>query len=216
MGKTTAPLLSFDAAGAVGQTVVYSRWRGVKYARRYVIPANPRTTSQQLNRNSFAVLREMYKLAPDLARAPWGAFATGRPFTGFNAFIGENRRAIGTDVDMSEFIGSPGARGGLPPDSVTPAATASAGEIAVDFTTPTPPTGWTLSASVASAFAQQAPDAAFSGPMHVEEITASPWDITFTGLTSAQEYVVSGWLRWLKPDGKEAYSPSITGTATPV
>src|SRR5690606_27546113 len=88
MGKTTAPLLSFDASGTLAKTVVYSRWRGISYARRHVIPANPRTIPQQFNRLAFATLREMWKVAPPAAQAPWDAFATGRPFTGMNAFIG--------------------------------------------------------------------------------------------------------------------------------
>src|SRR5262245_18965190 len=100
MSKTTAPLLSFDAAGSIGKTVVYSRWRGVSYARRHVVPANPNTTAQQEVRSTFALLREMSKLAPTLALAPWDAFAKGRPFTGMNKFVGENVRVLKGAANM--------------------------------------------------------------------------------------------------------------------
>lgn len=215
MGKTTAPLLSFDAAGQLAKTVVYSRWRGVKYARRHVIPANPRSTSQQFQRNSFATLREMWKLAPSLVRAPWDAFATGRPFTGFNAFIGENRLAINTNTDLQQFIGSPGSRGGLPQDSMAAAATVNPGELEVTFQTPDPPDGWTLEASVAVAFKDQAPDARLETTLTADEATADPWTITLTGLAEGELHVVAGWLRWTKPDGRIAYGTSTVDTATP-
>lgn len=214
MAKTSAPLLSFDADGSVAKTVVYSRWRGIRYARRHVVPANPRTTAQQTTRNTFATLREMWKLAPVLVIAPWNAFATGRQFLGLNAFIGENLRVVRGEPDMQNFIGSPGARGGLPPTEMTAVAGGSAGEIDVTFTTPTPPDGWTLEAAVAMAFPDQDPAVDFAGPMVAAEVTSAPYEIVLSDL-AAESHIVSGWLRWSKPNGETAYSVGITTTATP-
>ena len=107
MAKTTAPLLSFGANGQIAKTQVYASWRGVKYSRRYVVPANPRTTAQQLTRTTFAFMREMWKVAPSGLKAPWDAFATGKPFLGLNKFVGENIRVLRSQPDMANFIGSP-------------------------------------------------------------------------------------------------------------
>jgi hypothetical protein len=214
MSKTIAPLLSFDAGGQVGKTVVYSKWRGVKYARRYTIPANPRTVAQQSNRLAFAVLREMFKLLPAGGRAPWTAFATGRAFTDMNAFVGENRRAINTQADMSDFIGSPGARGGLPAGGFSADTGAAAGEIDVTFVAPEVPVDWTLTGYAVLAFVNAAPQDRFPGPFAYAAIASPTLDDTLSGLTAGEEYVVSGWTIWTKPDGKTAYGPSLVTTAT--
>lgn len=215
MAKTTAPLLSFGADGAIAKTQVYSKWRGVKYARRYVVPANPRTAEQTLTRSAFAQLREMWKVSPELQQAPWDAFATGRPFLGFNKYIGENLRVLRGQTDMTNFIGSPGARGGLPPGSFTAAPNATAGEIEVTFGIPTPPTGWTLNSVVAVGFTNQAPDDFFTGPYVAASAVAPASTVTLTGLESGQPSVISGWLVWNKPDGTLAYSVGTTEVATP-
>jgi hypothetical protein len=68
MARTTAPLLGFNATGQIAKTMVYGTWRGVKYARRYVIPGNPQTAAQQTTRTTFATLREMWKLMPAIGR----------------------------------------------------------------------------------------------------------------------------------------------------
>lgn len=215
MAKTTAPLLSFGAAGAIAKTQVYSRWRGIGYARRYVIPANPNTAEQQKTRGAFAQLREMFKIAPDLAKAPWDAFATGRPFLGFNKYIGENLRVLRGEADMANFIGSPGARGGLPPVSMAAAPNATAGEVEVTFVAPAPPTGWTLLGIAATGFTNQAPDQFFTGPYVGASENAPTLTLTLTGLESGEEAVVAGWLLWTKPDGTTAYSVGTTALVTP-
>lgn len=213
MAKTTAPALSFGAGGSIAKTMVYSKWRGINYVRQHVIPANPRTTGQVFVRNTFALLREMWKLAPDIVQAPWNAFAQGRPFTGMNKFVGENVRVLNTDLDMADFIGSPGAKGGLPPDLVA-LSTPMAGDIAATFTVPAPPSGWTLTAAQAMLFENQAPDGIFTGVIQADEDVAAPYVVTFSGLVAATEYVVTGWLKWEKPDGTFAYSVGLTGLET--
>lgn len=216
MSKTTAPLLSFSAQGQIGKTMVASSWKGVKYMRRYVIPANPNTLAQQSVRKCFALLREMYKLAPQLLTAPWDAFAQGRPLTGMNKFVGENVRVLNGRPDMDNFIGSPGAKGGLPPTSITPDVSV-ANEIKVDFVVPAPPPGWTLAAAVAYAFLDQDPAGFFIGPISAGEDTAGPaYSVTLAGLTTGEVYQVGGFLKWTKPDGSFAYSVSLADQATPI
>ncbi|MGI9863023.1 hypothetical protein SDD30_16730 [Moorella naiadis] len=47
MAKVTAPLMSMDASGALGKALVFAKWKGINYARRYTIPMNPNTVNQE-------------------------------------------------------------------------------------------------------------------------------------------------------------------------
>lgn len=213
MAKTTAPLLSFDASGQVGKSVVFAKWRGVKYARRHVIPANPQTTSQTFQRTAFATLREAWKRMDADGRAPWDAYAKGRPFTGMNAFIGENRLAQGVLANMQTFIGSPGSGGGLPLATLAAIAGGASGEIDITFTDPTTPTDWVFVENWAAAFPDQAPDDDWGNLYVTGEDSGTPGSLTLAGLGSAVACVVVGWTQWTKPDGSTAYGPSLVTTS---
>lgn len=210
MAKTTAPILSFGGRGQVGQTVVYGQWRGVKYARSYVVPANPRTVEQTKTRSVFANLRELWKLLPADARAPWEAFTTGRPLTGVNAFIGENMRVLRSAADMASFIASPGARGGINATLIAAIPGGLSGEIAVTFTDPALPASWAIVDHVVIARPDQDPHDPFFGPWVIAKGAAANPTITLTGLTGGTSYVVSSFLKQSKPDGSFAYSVSET------
>lgn len=213
MGRTIAPLLSFDASGQIGSSLVYSKWRGIPYARRYVIPANPRTLAQQETRNIFSTLSQMWLMAPALLTAPWNAFATGRPFTGRNRFMGDNIALLRSQSDIKLMRFSPSARGGLPPSaiSVSPAAAS----LVVDVSLPAIPDGWTLEASVAIAIPDQYPSLPFTAEIVAVEEDVDPSEVTLTGLANGVEYVVGVYLRWTKPDGLIAYSISLNDTGIP-
>lgn len=214
MSKTTAPLLSFGASGQVAKTVVYSKWRGINYARRHVVPANPRTVAQVRNRDIFATLREAWKLSPTQLRAPWAAYSTGRKFTEMNAFLGENRLAIGADTDWQALIGSPGARGGLPADDFSGTGGSSAGEIDVTFVAPQVPTGWTLDGYVAVGIQDQDPSDRFDQAWKFVEITAPTLTGTITGLPAGESCVIAGWPTFTRPDGLTAFGPSLNAVVT--
>ena len=214
MAKLTAPVLSFAGSGKIASTLVFATWRGVKYARQYVVPANPQSTAQTAVRSVFAMLREMWKLNPALGRAPWDRMAEGRKFLGLNKFIGENVRVLNGETDMDNFIGSPGAAGGIPPSSVAASTGSGSGEVDVDFVNPTPPTGWTLDAEIAVAFPDQDPSDDFGGPLIAAESDPPTGTVTLSGLGAAVACQASGWLRWVKPDGTFAYSVATTDQAT--
>lgn len=55
MAKTTGPLMSMDASGAFGGTLVFTRWKGRKVVRQLVTPANPMTLDQVNSRNRIRV-----------------------------------------------------------------------------------------------------------------------------------------------------------------
>jgi len=216
MAKTTAPLFGFEATGTLGKSITFSKWRGVKYSKRYTSPANPNTVSQQQTRGVFASLNTMWKLLPAGIAAAWTAFATGRSFVNRNAFIGKNvklLRAIPAKTTMDGFLASPGAGGGAPPAAMV--LTPGDGQISVGLTLPDVPTGWTLSGSRAMAFIDQAPAADFTQVITYNEETVAPETNLLTGLTNDSLYVVAAFLVWLKPDGNTAYSVSLVDTATP-
>lgn len=215
MSKLIAPLLSFGAGGQLAKTAVYSSWKGIPYARRYVIPANPRTTQQQVTRNMFKTLNQMWLLMPGVGKEPWLARAQGRPLTGVNAFIQSNIRGVDTDTpptDWADFIGSAGAKGGLPPASlgITPASTTLTAAVG----SPQIPAGWSIAEAQGICFLDGDPQMPFEGSIQAQVDATSTYSLVFTGLTASTDYVVSVWLKWNRPDGTFAYSTSLTDQAS--
>lgn len=213
MAKPTAPLLSLGASGSLAETLVYSSWKGRPYVRRHVIPANPQTTAQTLTRNVFRNANDFWKLSPADFQAAWDLFATGQVLTGRNAFVGQYTSLTRGEVDLDLFPWSPGAKGGLPPDSVvvTPGST----QLSVAVTAPTPPTGWTVVRALAGALLDQDPATGTAFTMQVGEDVSDPYTIVLTGLTASVLYQVGAWIEYTKPDGSTAYGPALNDTGTP-
>jgi hypothetical protein len=69
---------------------VFSKWRGLNYIRSRVIPANPRTSAQQAIRNALTRLVSLWKDARTLIKTNRNYYATGKPYSGFNTFLGDN------------------------------------------------------------------------------------------------------------------------------
>lgn len=210
MAKITAPLLSFGARGTVGKVMTFADWRGVPYVRKHVIPANPRSTEQVVTRDTFANYNTRWKQGGPLMRAPWERFAVGQKLVGRNSYMGKNLQATRGDADLAAYIGSPGAKGGLPAASLVLATVAALG-IEATITAPTPPTGWTLTSGIATCLIDQAADDPVGDVVQEGEQVAIPGDVDFTGLT-AVDYYVQAWLKWEKTDGSIAYGASISDT----
>ena len=216
MPKITAPLLSFGARGQIGNAQVYSSWKGIPYARRYVVPANPKTVKQQSNRNVWAMLNAAFLYAPAAIKQSFDAYAIGKPLTGRNKFFSDNMTLLATDpkpAGINGLIMSPGNGGGLPATGLV--VTPGVGELDITVTLPAIPAGWVLSGAVAAAIKQQAPTDDFSGKWFVVSVNVGFDAITIPGLEAAEEYVVGYFLKWTKPDGKDAYSVSLSGVGTP-
>jgi hypothetical protein len=210
----TGPLLSFGARGAVGKTVVAAEWKGVKYMRQYVIPANPRTTEQTITRDTFAMLNGLWLIAGTLFRAPWSANAVGQRYTNRNKLISENIPALRAEVDMANFIGSPGALGGPPLASIAAVTGTTPGGFDYTATPGTTPTDWTLDGVSIVAFPDQDPADPFGGPIVEEEDIAAPYTGNLAGLPEGVLCVVTAWPRWTRPDGRTAYGASLVTTVT--
>lgn len=214
MAKLTGPLLSFGAQGQVGKTLVTASWKGVKYARQYVVPANPQTSEQSATRDVFTMLNGLWLISPTLFRAPWTANALGQKYTDRNKLLAENVGRLRSQLDMDNFIGSPGALGGPPLDAVGTGAGVNPGEIAVTATAPAIPTDWTLASVTWVAFPDQDPALPFGGPFASLSDASSPYSGTLTGLTPGASCQVLAWPVWTRPDARTAYGPSLITQAT--
>lgn len=210
MAKVTAPLFGFSASGAIADSIVYSNWRGVDYARQHVVPSNPRSTAQSLTRDLWRALSDMWKLSSPDATAPWEAFATGKPLTGRNAFMGQNLAALRAEITLADFIGSPGSGGGFAPATFGAVNDGALDQLVATFTMPATPVDWVPTSIVAVAFGEQATAAALIQPFESGTEDLPTLEITIAGLPHDQDNVVSGWIVWTRPDGKLAYGPSST------
>ena len=193
--------------------MVYGSWKGIKYTRQHVIPANPNTTAQQTTRALFKMLSDFWTIAPSVIADTWNAQAKGQKYAGRNHFIGQNVKVMRGQSDLSDFIGSPGNLSGFPPASMTAVNNASTDQVDVTFVLQTLPTGWTATSVQAIAFGDQDDPTMFVGPIEVGSATPPTFAVTVEGLPRTQDNVVSGWVTYTRPDGKTCYGPSITTVA---
>lgn len=212
MAKTTAPLLSFGGSGAIAKTMVMASWRGVKYARQYVVPANPKSDAQEQTRGVFSFLNGVWKVMDGNAQAPWTLFSKGRPFFNRNAWIKANlpglRGATGDPaVDLSTMQLSPGANGGIAASGIA-TASAGAGALAVTLTAPDLPDGWAIVKAHAIAKKQVEADTSLDYSSAYQFDVSDPYVPTFAGLATGT-YAAFAWFEYTKPDGSTAFSPSL-------
>lgn len=213
MARLTGALMSLSASGTIAKTLTYGDWKGIQYARTRVIPANPQSTEQTKTRSVFSYLQDLYKFMPSIAREPWIAATTGIPMTPQNLLLSRNVGTLRDELDLILAVLSPGARGGIPPTSIV--ITPGSGTLSVAVTAPTGPAGWTLTAAQGVVVRDQDPHLAIVGrPVAVEDLT-SAYVLLFSGLTSAEDYQVAVWLKWLTPSGQDAYSVALRDMDAP-
>jgi hypothetical protein len=205
MAKSQSPLFGIDASGAIGDTVVYGKWKGIKYARRYVVPANPRTAEQMKTRDVFSFLNQLWVVAPSLLKEPFAAYASGKPLTDRNAFIQQNIPNLREATDLSAFVASPGVMGGFPLTSLT--ATPGTDSVTAEAGVPSLPSGWTVDHVAFIILSDQDPHEGWAGVILAQSDTTAPYSVTFTDLSEG-DYRVTAYARYTRPDGKQAYSPS--------
>ena len=213
MAKLTAPLLSFSASGTIAGVQTYSKWKGINYVRQRVDPANPNTAEQISTRSVFSFLMASYKVADSIFQEPWKAYAQGKPLTDRNAFAKFNVANLRPDTDLSALVFSPGNLGGLPP--TISSVTNGDDQLTVNISAPAAiPEDWTIVAAQAAAIRDQDPHSGILYTINAAEDETSAYAVVITGLT-ANLYRVGAWLKWMRPDGKIAYSPSVLSTGTP-
>jgi hypothetical protein len=213
MAVNTAPLLSFSARGQIAKTQVYASWKGRPYTRRYTIPANPRSTDQQITRNCFSWLNNLWRLVSSDGQAPWTAFALGKVLTNRNAWISHNLPVLRGNADLTGIVLSPGAKGGI---AVTPAVTPGSGSLACTLTAPsTLPSGWSIVSAVFMVVPQQSPESGTSFITQTATVAEpGPYTHTFSSLGSSTHWMVGGWFVYQRSSlaSDLAYGPS-TGVA---
>jgi len=210
MAKTTAPLFGFDAAGSLGKSIVFSRWRGRSYVRRHQVPANPQSSEQTITRSAFAWLNAVYKIAPSQVLDVWQAAARGKPLTDRNAFIKANLPFIRGETDLNNFVFSGGALGGIPPATLV--VTPGNDQLTLAPTAPaTLPSGWTIAKAVCVAIEDQDPQSDAAYVITAGEDATSLYSVILA-LKNATLYQVGAWFVYTRPDGSLAYSASLQST----
>jgi hypothetical protein len=212
MAKTTAPLLSFNASGQIAKTQVYGSWRGIPYGRRYVVPSNPNTASQQQTRGVFSFLNGMWKVVNPNVQNPWTLFSKGRPFFNRNAWISRNlpglRGTTGSpSMDLSTMIVSPGANGGLAAAGIA-TASGGAGALTITLTAPDLPDGWSITNAHFLAKKQVEAETSTDYTSEYQSDNSDPYTGVYAGLATGT-YACFGFFEFMKPDGSTAYSPSL-------
>jgi hypothetical protein len=209
MPKITAPLLSFGASGQIAQTQVYSTWKGQPYVRRYVIPANPRSTAQTSTRDVFTWLNAVWRIAPTDFIAPWQAAVQSRRMIDRNLWIKENLPILRPATDLTGMVFSPGAKGGpASPVTVTPGND----QLTFAGSAPSPlPAGWTIVKMVGAAILQQDPHTDQDYEILVVSDDTSAYSVVMSGLGSVSDYVAAGWWVYQRSASETdlAYSAAI-------
>ena len=208
MAKVNGPLLSIGGGGQIGQSQVYSTWKGRPYVRRYVVPANPQSTEQTKTRNSFAWLNNVWRLAPAEFQAPWTRFASGKVLTNRNAFLSKNTGVLRSLTTLTGIVLSPGAAGGL---AITPTITPGAGQLTFAATAPSVlPSGWSIIKLVGVAIRDQDPQTGVLYQVEEVEDATDPYSVVMSGLTAA-DWWAGAWFVYQRSAIATdlAYGPAI-------
>lgn len=211
MSKITGPLLSMRARGQIGDALVFSTWKGVKYARQKVVPSNPDTDDQRTIRRPFAYLNDIWRRLGAGAYQPWELGVVGRPLTARNLFIKANLSALQEAVTLNTITGSIGAKGGPSVASATFDPAVAPGGIQVVLTPGSLPSGWEVSGGYAIALRQQDPHLALVSPPGETELLEDSGDFSgqITGLVPGMNYWVTAWLIYERSENDFAASPAV-------
>ena len=91
MAKVKGPLFSISASGQLAKTLIYADWKGIDYAKQYVIPANPKTEDQQEQRGFFNSAIEAWHVDGYTEEdvTAWNLYALAQKMaaSGFNIFV---------------------------------------------------------------------------------------------------------------------------------
>lgn len=202
-----------DASGQIGSSIVFSKWKGRAYARRYVIPVNPKTTEQTKTRTAFQFLNDIWRYWPSGAKAAWSLYATNNRFIDRNGFMKLNVSPLRTATDLSGMTISVAAGSGIAAAGMT--LTPGAGQITVALTAPTLPSGWSITNAWALAIADVNPQTEETTSIVAGSDSSDPYSIVLAGLTTGQIYRVGGWFEFTTDTGAKAYGVSIQDVATP-
>lgn len=213
MATTIGPLLSIGARGQIGKAIVYSDWKGINTAKKYTIPANPKTTLQEKNRDLFTWCHDAFKYLPQNVQAPWNEYVKGVALTPMNAWQQANQIALKGATNLSMIVFTKPVRSGPPAATIT--ATPGSGSVTIVGTVAPLIAGWTATNMVAIAMQDVTPSGQLEQIISSSgEVSSSPYTVTISGLLHAQAYRCGCFFQYLRPDAQVAYGGSITALAT--
>ena len=188
-------------------------WFSRAYVRRYVIPANPNSVGQQLTRNTFAFLNDLWKFLPAGALSAWTAHAVVSRYTARNGWLAQNIGPLRTETDLDLMTVSPAVGSGLIAGGIV--TTPASGQITVDLTAPTLPTGWTITQAHAMAIRNVDPQTSSIFDAVAGSDVSDPYSIVLAGLTNGNSYLCAGWFEFVRSNGQTAYGVSLQENETP-
>lgn len=122
MAKWISPLFT-DIRNKLGDSVVFSSWKGRPYFRAYVIPANPQTNKQQAHRDVLRKLVERFLqvIATDDQKAAWNKASLSLLISGYNLFCKYGRKTkiscvpgtLTKEIDVTYTLGMAAAKASL-------------------------------------------------------------------------------------------------------
>lgn len=212
MARLIGPLFSLGASGAIGKALVFAEWKGIDYARQYVIPANPKSADQQEVRGVFTTLNNIWKRMPQLARDPWQAAVRGLALIDRNRHIQASALALKDQSTLDDLVMSVSSGSAVPPVNVV--ATPGVKTITITADAPPVPPGYTLTSLVGAAIKDGDPSPALDNPTFAAEDVSTPYSIVITtDLAGVHQW--GCWAKWLRvADNKIFYSVAVRGQAT--
>lgn len=207
MALVKAPLFGLDASGAIGDSIVFSKWRGRNYVRILTIPANPKSGLQTGMRTVFGYITKNYSALSNALKAEWETEATADNITGLNAQVRAAQRLARRNLG---WLKGPAESSGTTPDAPTSLAAVDQPKTLVwSWTRPVGAQGdytFALYMFTATSFT---PD--ISNLVAVGNVTTIT--VTITGLKTGTEYFAE--VREINTDGEfGALSSEASGTPT--
>jgi hypothetical protein len=82
--------MSVDASGKFGGSMVFSKWKGRNYARKLVVPANPKAAKQTGVRAMLTFLAKNWAALSAGIKDDYDTLAAAAQISAFNAYVGAN------------------------------------------------------------------------------------------------------------------------------
>lgn len=92
MARTESPYFGTRAMGQLGMSLIASTWKNRPYTKKYVRPADPRTTAQRSRRAMIGFLTTQWSaIAADL-QADWKDLPAPAPYSPYHNYLTVNAR----------------------------------------------------------------------------------------------------------------------------
>jgi hypothetical protein len=115
MAKVSSPLLSQKASGRLGDTLVFSSWRGISYVKEYCKPKVRKSLRMQRVTGLYGQQTKRWEKLPEKCRLAWQAFCVLKEYKGPAHVIFAHYSALALDVGFPEPVFPPKMRKIDPP-----------------------------------------------------------------------------------------------------